>query len=244
MQIIYLEKRTYSKQEIAELLDIKIDKNFKRNIINKLTNLGFEENEDFLYKRGGNIIILYVPQTYEEKITYLVRLLGIDKRIDPIAFTTFLYYLTIDSPDNCNKMPWEERAQWLCENYNINVSVRTLQRWISKLINLQIIYKDTYDFEYWCTTNINGIKYRYQVNTDEDKQQMKQYWNYYSLIKTEAANLFPNNTKNQGQYVFDKIWKKYHCIYYKCSSFVFNAWEKNPIMREIRELIIEHFLKI
>lgn len=244
MQIVYLEKRTYSKQEIAEILDIKIDKNFKRNVINKLTNLGFIENEDFLYKRGGDIVILYVPQTYEEKIVYLVRLLGIDKRIDPIAFTTFLYYLTIDSPNNCNKMPWEERAQWLHDNYNINVSEITLKRWIKKLIDLNIIHKDTYNFEYWCTVNINGNRYRYIVTTDEDKQQMSEYWKTYSLIKKEAKDLFPIDKKACGEYVFDKIWQKYHCKYYKCSSFVFNAWENNPIMREIRDLILKKFLKV
>ena len=45
----------------------------KRPNLEKIERL-FEENEDFIYKRGGDIVILYVPQTYEEKIIYLVNI--------------------------------------------------------------------------------------------------------------------------------------------------------------------------
>lgn len=126
---VYFEKRKYSRQEIAEILELDPkDKNFSTKVKTRLSNLGFDKDEDFIYT-SKEVTILWVPHSYEEKITYLVRLLGIDRQVDPLAFSTFLYRLALDGYNDCNKMPWVERAIWLKKECNINVTDRTLRSW-------------------------------------------------------------------------------------------------------------------
>lgn len=236
---VYFEKRKYSRQEIAEILELDPkDKNFSTKVKTRLSNLGFDKDEDFIYT-SKEVTILWVPHSYEEKITYLVRLLGIDRQVDPLAFSTFLYRLALDGYNDCNKMPWVERAIWLKKECNINVTDRTLRSWTKKLIELKIITKDTSDYQCWRSTNIDGIIIRTPVDTPELKAERAAYWQDYFKLKEEVQDIA--DKKERSFYIFSSLWEKYHCKYYNCCSFVFCAWESNPIMRELRELMCEHF---
>lgn len=235
---VYFEKRKYSRQEIAELLNVDVkDTNFSTKVKTRLSNLGFDKDEDFIYTRK-EVTILWVPHTYEEKVTYLVRLLGIDKQVDPIAFSTFLYRLALDGYSDCNKMPWTERAVWLKEECDINVSERTLRRWTKKMIELDIITKDTSDYQCWRSTNIDGEIIREPVDTEELEQERAAYWLDYYRLKEDTKDI--EDKKERSNVIFSSLWGKYHCKYYNCCSFVFCAWENNPIMKELRDLICEH----
>lgn len=239
MQIVYLERRTYPKKEIAEILGINPQSgHFKRDVTRKMQNLGFKEGDDFVYKRG-DVTVLYVPQTYEEKITYLVRLLGVDIQVDPKAFTTFLYRLALDGYNDCNKMPWAERESWLRDNCDIQVSERTLRSWTNKLMDLGIITKDNNDYEWWSSSKFDGETIREPVQPEE-MDKVREYWKDFWKIKAEADKLYPDDKQEAQKYLSRSMWGKYGCCYYKCKSFMFCAWENNPIMREIRDLILEH----
>lgn len=45
--------------------------------------------------------------------------------------------------------------------------------------------------------------------------------------------------ENQFEKCLAILWNKWHCCYYKCASFVFGAWAENPIMRELRDRVLE-----
>jgi len=203
----------------------------------RLSNLGFDKGEDFIYT-SKEVTILWVPQSYEEKITYLVRLLGVDRQVDPIAFSTFLYRLALDGYNDCNKMPWAERAIWLKEECDINVTDRTLRRWTKKLIELDIITKDTSDYQCWRSEKFNGEIIRIPVNTPELEREKDAYRQDYFKLKESTKDI--KDKKNRANLIFGSLWGKYHCKYYNCCSFVFCAWENNPIMKELRDLICEH----
>lgn len=235
---IYFEKRKYSRQEIAEILELDMsDKNFSTKVKSRLTKLGFDKDEDFIYT-SKEVTILWVPHSYEEKVTYLVRLLGIDRQVDPIAFSTFLYRLALDGYNECNKMPWAERAIWLKEECDIDVTDRTLRRWTKKLIELGIITKDTSDYQCWCSSNIDGKTIREPVNTPELEKERDAYWQDYFKLKENTKDI--ENKKERADFIFRALWQKYHCKYYNCCCFVFCAWEENPIMKELRDLMCEH----
>lgn len=235
---IKFEERAYPRQEIGAILGVDPkDKKFADKIKRRLTNLGFIENDDFIYTRK-EVIILRIPKTIEERIEYLVRLLGIDRQVDVIAFSTFVYRLAFD-PD-FQTMPWEERATYLKDNDDIEVSEKTLRSsWGKKLIDLNIVMKDESDYEWWCTVNVDGTKVRSIVETDEEKAAMKEYWEFYWGVKKEA-DVEIKDKKERGQYIFNQVWGKFHCKYYKCKRFIFCAWQANDVIEELLDLIEEY----
>ena len=95
--MVYFEQRDYTRAEMAELLNVKLNSShFKRDIETKLKHLGFERGRDYSFpERSQDITILWIPQTPSEKIKYLVRLLGIDTHVNPYSFALFLYGMIV-----------------------------------------------------------------------------------------------------------------------------------------------------
>lgn len=223
--MIYFERRKYSRDEMAIIfrLDPK-DKNFKRKVITRLQNLGMGE-EDYTYT-SKDVTILWVPANREEKITYLVRLLGIDKQVDPSAFSTFVYAM-LEYPEY-QRMPWGERTELFNSTFGFNLSQRTLESWMAKMIDLKIMYKDKTESSLWCTTNINGQRIRTEVEKEEEIEEYKRYLKRKFEIFQE--------TKNWNE-TFKQLWSEFHCVYYKCGSFVGKPWADNEIIYELLDLI-------
>lgn len=226
METIYFEKRKYARDEIAIILELDPkDKKFAQKVRNRLENLGMEEGEDFLYTRK-DVTILWVPVGREEKIVYLVRLLGIDKQIDAQAFATFVYAM-LEFPEY-QKMPWAERTKLMNETYDLNISEVTYKRWMSKLIALRIMFKDKNDSSIWCTMYIDGERKRFEVENEEDEAHYKTYLQRKFALYQELKN---------WDMVFKTLWSEFHCVYYKCGSFIGNAWADNQIIHELLDLI-------
>lgn len=225
--MIYLEKRQYSRDELACYLGISAnDKNFKRKVITRLSNLGYQE-EDYLYTTK-TITFLRQPATHLEKITYLVRLLGIDKQVNPHLFSLFLYCFVYDEDYNC--MPWEERANLLNYNFNVSVNEKTLRNWTNKLLAFGEVVRDKSQFVIWCSYRVDNSIYRSPV--DEDNQTYQDY-------TRRRKELFEQNG-NQWNGVFETLWKEYHCKFYKCYKFSFNAWHSSEIIEELFLLVRQY----
>lgn len=225
--MIYLEKRQYTRDEIACFLGIAAnDKNFKRKVITRLSNLGYQET-DYIYSTKS-ISFLRQPTTYLEKITYLVRLLGIDKQVDPHVFSLFLYCFMYDDDYSC--MPWAERANLLSCTFGISISDRTLRNWTNKLLTFGEVIKDKSQFVIWCSYRIEDTIYREKI---EDDNQI------YQLYIRRRRELFE---QNDGKWsgVFETLWNEFHCKFYKCYKFSFNAWHNSEILDELFLLIPQY----
>lgn len=225
--MVYFEKRKYKKEEIAAILGIKnLKDNFKRSVETKLANLGFTE-EDYQYIRGGDVVILWIPQTSSEKIQYLVRLLGIDSRVNTHDFAMFLYGMAVSEDLQC--MPWPERSDWLKFNWNVDVSDRTLRKWTSKLIELEFFTKEKREGVWWCTAKVNGESVRDTVESEEDINYMHQYWEDWRMYRETMAY----------KDAFSKLWDKYQCTFYKCPAFLTCAWNL-PIVEELCQVVVTY----
>lgn len=224
--MVYFEKRKYERAEIAEILGLNPkDHNFARQVRSKLESLGFSE-EDYVYTRSG-VTILWIPQTPKEKIGYLVRLLGIDPQVDVHNFAMFLYGIAVS--EDLQTMPWQERSDWMEDNWDIKVSERTLRKWTSKLIELEFFTKEKREGVWWCTTKVNHESVRTLVESDEDIAYMHQYWDDWRAYR---------QTYKHSE-VFTKLWDKYQCTFYKCPAFLTCAWNK-PIVEELLGVVVDY----
>ena len=229
---IYFEKREYPKQELASLLGIKKiehNSNLRKLIINRMKTLGFEEGRHYSFPRcSKKITILWIPQTPSEKIIYLVRLFGIDTRVDPYAFALFLYSMIVT--EDLQAMPWEERASFMKDNWDIKISSSTLcSSWGKKLLTLVILTKDKREGMWWRSMKIGNEMIREPMISEEQIEAAKNFWKeWYHLKKT-----LPNKR------VFTIMWGKYECTYYKCPKLVACAWNE-PLVEELMQAVDDY----
>ena len=227
-----LELRTYSREEIADVLnvDIKDVNHFKRNVENKLNNWGYSYK---YYRRQFEI--LRAPTTANERLSEIMqRAYGMDIRIDTIAFASFLYSLVV-FPD-FNAMPWEERSKFLEEEFGVYVSDRTLRSWCAKFINSGYIIKNENYKVRWVTGYCNGEKYRNII--DEDDILMKEYADKYQQEKKNLLKQYSHlPPKEKWEKVIKEMWEKYHCCIYYCKGLQFSAWNNEINIKTLQEVI-------
>ena len=223
-----LEKQFYSREEIAELLTIKITDHFKRDVTNKLDKWGYQ----YKYSCKG-VEIIAAPATAQDKLKeIMIRQFNLDIQVDVYAFACFVKLL-IDYEDFMN-MPWEQRAKEIKEIYNVSVDKKTLERWSNKLISKNLIAKG-FERVYWSTSYINGKKERIRVDGDlELEAEMAKYMARKKELTATSKDFNEN---------FAILWKEFGCCYYSCSSLVLNAIDAD--IEEICNLVDEiHFEKI
>lgn len=213
-----LEVKTYTRQEIAEIIDIDVkNKNFARKTKDTLAKWGYSYN----YSRKG-VEIISQPQTAKEKLSeIMIRKYDLDIQTDCYEFATFLYSLLLD--DTFTSMPWKEREDWLRVEFNISVDEKTLRRWCSKFISHGTIVKDKSNKSYW-RTNYN--KTREEVFIDDKERQ--DYWKEFWEMK-----------KNGEEDIQKRLWNKYGCCYYSCATLMVSAFDDISELEEIIELVNE-----
>jgi hypothetical protein len=226
-----LELRTYSREELADILNININdtNHFKRNVENKLNNWGYSYK---YYKRQFEII--RVPTTANERLSEIMqRAYGMDIRIDTIAFAAFLYSLVV-YPE-FTAMPWQQRCVFLKEEFQVEVSDRTLRAWCSKFISSGYITKDDNSKVRWITGYANGEKYRDIIDGDP---LMEQFADNYQQKKSELLKKYKSfPRKERWQMVLKELWDTYHCCIYYCKSLQFSAWNNQMDMETLQEMI-------
>lgn len=223
---IYVEKRKYNKKEFAALIGVNPQaNNLNRDLKRKLSGMGFSE-EDYQILRT-EIIILWVPQTPEEKIPYLCRLLGIDTQVDAYNFTTFVYCLLEEEDFQCR--PWEERAIWLKDCYGIEVSESTLRHWCSKLMKEDTLIKNKDTYTWWSTTTIDGVKIREELADDDLSIEAYRDFNKEFFNREDVKNM---DKKTRGSVWFSEMWNTFGCKFYKCYAYEFSPWH-SEILQEL-----------
>lgn len=231
-----LELRTYSRQEIAEILDVDINdtNHFKRNVESKLNKWGYS----YEYSKR-QFKILKVPTSADERLSeIMMRYYDMDIRIDTISFASFLYSLVM-YPE-FNAMPWEERSKWLEEEFKVSVSDRTLRSWCSKFINSGAIVKNNDYKVRWLTGYYNGEKYREII---DGNKELEQFANEYFEYKKQLLYTYKDLPQSEKwKKTLSLLWEKYKCCIYYCKGIQFSAWDnKMPIeiLQEVIELVDE-----
>lgn len=231
-----LELRAYSRVEISEVLGVNIaDSNhFKRNVESKLNRWGYS----YEYSRK-QVVITRQPTTAEERLSeMMIRAFNMDVRIDSYTFAAFIYSLVV-YPEFVS-MPWEERAKFLEDEFNITVSDRTLRSWCSHLIESHAVVKDNSYLTRWITGYCNGEKYRELVDGDPELEQFADdYWNEKKELLEEFSDL---PAKEKWDTVRKTLWDRHHCCLYCCKGIVFSAWNdemSNEALQEVIELVNE-----
>lgn len=230
-----LELCSYSRAEIAKILDVNIDdtNHFKRNVEAKLQKWGYS----YEYSRKS-VTLTKAPSTADERLAeILIREYDIDVRIDTYAFATFFYSLVV-FPE-FTSMPWEERAKWLADEFRVEVSDRTLRSWCSRLISSSTVCKDDSIKTRWITTYYNGEKDRQLVDGDELLEEFAD--NYYAT-KLELLKQYKDlDNKEKWDTVRRTLWDKYkYCVYY-CKGISLAAFDSTSVgtLQELIELVNE-----
>lgn len=146
MTVEKLQKRFYSRSEIAEIMELAPnDKNFANKVQTRLNNWGYK-----YHYSSKRVEIKRVPSTVEEKLReLLIRKLSLDKQTNLKAFAIVMYLLNTDYTFQTS--PWNTRASILYTDYGISIADSTMRNWASKLIQRGILLKDFGTRQVWCT---------------------------------------------------------------------------------------------
>ena len=240
-----LEKRFYTRSELAEVLQIRLDnKNFARDVKNTLMNWGYS----FEYSRKGATITRQ-PQTEEERLSeIMIRKYDIDIQVDTYAFACFI--VSFFEIEAFGSMPWEERAKNLIEIYGIETGgtvesfARTLKKWSSRLIKTGTMTKSE-QRTHWRTTTFQGEKFRDWVDGDKEMEiEMKKYMKCRSDLLT---NFIRENIEKGLDYkaannkawkdANEVLWNTFHCCYYSCKTFILSAFDDMEELEEVYQLV-------
>ena len=259
-----LEKRYYTRAELAEILEIKEnDSHFARKVKETLTKYGYE----YKYSCKG-VDITYIPTTIEEQIKEIaLRRFGIDVQTAAAAFSTFFYLLSTQF--EYQSCPWTERVKMLKECEGIDICEKTLRNWTNILIKQNLIVKDIGNREAWrtyyhpteyefvwdpvrMTTVQRKKKVQEPLTSKEDFDEMSRYWKDLFQYKKDAeenpklcevVNKVTGEVKQitPNQYAAKRVWKEYGCCYYYCKPFIFNAFQDEEI-KHLFDLIEDNYL--
>ena len=237
-----LELRFYSRAEIAEALQIKIEgnKNFGRDVENKLSNAGYGCE----YKPRRGVIILSKPETQEEKLAeILYRGYGINIQTDAEQFAYFIAAFT--DIEGFESMPWAEREAACRKKYGLSACDRTLRNWCSQLIARGVISRMGGATK-WRTYFEGGRKIREPIE-DIDEVEMESYFDRRSELFKEnyhdelECGVPPTAAKKAAwKKTYSDLWAEFQCCFYYCKGFTLTSFSFNDVdVREIYELVTE-----
>ena len=222
--MMQLEERFYSLDELAEAIERKRDSHFADSAKNDLTKWGYE----YTWHNRRGVTITKKPSTARARLVELMnRLVGLDKQIDVYAFSCFLFLMLTDG--DFVSMPWAERAHALWEQFDLDISDKTLRNWASTLLENDQLHKETTERQYWRTIKCDGHTFRVPISLDDPD-----YIHYKSRQKElidEYMGLGLTKSKAWSE-AFKQLWREFECCYYACPRFTFNM-----IAEDAQELI-------
>lgn len=228
--MIRLEKRVYSREEIATIVgitDLK-DSHFAEKVRRYLDNRLY----DYDYSRRG-VKITRCPETAEERLTSLVRgELGLDCQINAIHFSYFIAAFSLI--ESFASMPWASREAF----YNLyfkpedQVPGITLKRWMSVLVetgNATRFKKGTL----WKTIkDEDGDKI--QVRVDPESEEYQEYCGKRSALLEGFEKADKEARKQIWSNMVHTLLPDYG-VYYYCPEFTLNALGEHA--EEISQLV-------
>ena len=210
---------------------------FKRNVESKLKTWGY----GYDYARAG-VTIQRRPALPEERLKeLLIRKLGLDVQINPVAFALFVAAFT--DIEGFASMPWGERARVLYERRGVSVDEKTLRNWFSKLIKNDIAVKSE-ETTYWRTDVINKVKTRSPATKEDflayNTRKYQVYQDQLQAIKAATQLRGKEASTEAWKQTYRLLWAEYHCCYYSCKHLIFTAFNEDAdTLHELYELVTE-----
>lgn len=238
-----LETKYYTRQEIAELLNLNIkSSHFARDVKQTLDKWGYAWDN---YSCKG-INIKKAPISAEERLNEIFnRAFNIDIRTNIYGMACFLVELAYY--EEFQSMPWAVRAEELKKDFKVSVDERTLRNWASKLIKNDVIARFDSDKTAWISYKVDGVTYRELISGDDNlERDMRRYYqkrNEYrkqyrqeQLIEKGREDYEAVNSESWS-FAMKSLWDEFHCCYYYCCSYYLNAI--GEYAQEIFELVEE-----
>lgn len=212
-----LNTQKYTKAEMLNYFHLNNDNHYKRNITNKLELYGYQ----YIYNKNF-ITITAIPTIENQFKELLIEDLHYDKKVNPIHIACFID--AFQEPSFA-AMPWASRLVYINNTYNIQVSMRTLQYWYQKLVNIEVIQRTPSRDTLWKTYSPKGSYERIQQQVNLNNEQE---YNAYEQWKTLRNQLSESGINNKELYY--KLWEKTKTCYYYCySSFLVSSYfNSNP----------------
>ena len=219
-----LEMRYYTREELSILIGVESkNQNWKRKVSNTLTNWGY----DWVYG-NKSFTITAKPQTAVERLSeIMMRKYDMDIRSNVYDFAVFSMCL-LEDIDGFASMPWEYRAKYLLDNWNVNACEKTLRNWCKKLVDTNTVVKDKKQKTYWCSYKVDGVKCQEELEDGKNNLMWKKYWKTFFQLKEEGCNEAALETYKQLNY----------CVY-SCATFAFSAFDDIGLLEEVINLIAE-----
>lgn len=220
-----LETRFYSLDELAKEIGRKRDGHFAERAKNDLTKWGYQW--EWINRIG--VKIHQKPETAEARLAeFMNRYFGLDIQIDVRNFACFL--LLMMTYDDFRHMPWPERAYVVWEQYDLDITEKTLRNWASKLLQNDVLHKDTTERQYWRTFKVNDETFREPIDAETDEEFAR-----YKSRRRELIDEYMRlglSKKEAWSLAFKQLWRAFGCCYYACPQFTINL-----IAEETEELL-------
>ena len=241
-----LEVRSYQRQEIAAIMGLDVTShNFIRDVRDRLEKWGYT----YEAPRGGAFNITSRPTSARARLKeIMVRLFKLDVQIavddgvrdGTLDFACFLDFM-LNEP-NAETMPWTMRHTMIKDMYDMDISEITLRRWVSRLIQHDILNKSHFrqDSMWWKTTIIDDQKNQEPVPENEI-ETVHHYFQRRSEILQEKIETLGDKNKAWNE-TYKKLWSEFGCCYYRCHCLQINGIgndEINTILTLVSDIIEE-----
>lgn len=139
-------------------------------------------------------------------------------------------------------MPWQERANFIKDAYNIDVCEKTLRNWCNKLMITETIGKFESEKEYWRTITIDGEKTRDPITKDEALEYYAKRRALAASYIAEAIAAGATDYKKVKSEAFTKANREIYSSYgycYSCKTLSLAAFDKTTKAQEVYDLVNE-----
>lgn len=207
MDLVYLELRFYSREEIAEITGRKLErKQFARDIKTDLENWGYDYQ--FLPRRGVRIIGRPTESEFRLK-EILVNKLNLDGQVNAFHFAYFISALS--TYPNFAAMPYRKREAVMNELIGQDVCESTMRRWAAKLY--QSNNAERFQHGALWKTYVDETGCKRQVLVEADSDEYKQFCAVRSATLEELDKQGVPANERWGAMI-QKLYKKWGHFYY------------------------------
>lgn len=149
-------------------------------------------------------------------------------QVNVYDFAQFFNRLSWDE-DFC-AMPWQERADILKRDNNINVDKRTLQNWCKKLLDSGVLVKDKNQKVEWLT--FEGTRL---LAEDMDEEFVK---NYKAARKKKLQSYLAQGLPfgQAWKRTFSELYQETHIVLYSCATLTFSCFGSKLSREDIEEI--------
>ena len=194
---IEIKRGYYKNNELATLLQIDNNKNFKRNVIKIFQENNCKQDVDYDLSQQGRCIIYHN--------------LGVFTKIKERNIALFLYCTVKD--EYFNTMLWIKKSEYIKDKFGIDIAERTLQAIRTNLVDKNILEKDILNFSIWCTERDGIDRIRYKIEENDVK-----YIEWKNFLKETKGIIEPEIDEDKIN-IYKEAWDELGRTYTKSYGY-------------------------